>query len=146
MAALDGGAWMKGWWFEHVEVRAAESVDERVVGRDGGGGVNGGECVGCVEGRRWWRRWRSAGGAGGGGVNNAAALRWRRWRRWRERGVGVGDDDGDGGGGEGGGGEVGWLKSSMPNARHKGGVSYGQATAARNRGRCGQLSHPLVTS
>ncbi len=72
---------------------AVESVDERVVGRDGGCGVNGGECVGFVE----------------GGVVAAAALRCRRWRLRRERGVSVGGDGdhygGDGDGGEGGGSE-----------------------------------------
>ncbi len=77
-----------GWAVvECVEGRVAENVDERVVGCDGGGRVNGGECVGCVEGGWWWRRRHSAGGAGGGGVNEAAALRWRRWRRTEKMAV-----------------------------------------------------------
>ncbi len=46
---------------ERVEGRVTKSVDVRVVGRDGGGGVKGGECVGCVEG----------GGGGGGGAQLA---------------------------------------------------------------------------
>ncbi len=58
----------------------------------------------------------------------------RRWQRRRERGVGVGGDGdhygGDGGDGEGGGGEVGWLKGSMPNARHEGGIISQRLLAA----------------
>jgi hypothetical protein len=48
-----GAGWERvdGWAVvERVEGLVAESEDERVVGRDGGGGVNGRECVGCVEG------------------------------------------------------------------------------------------------
>ena len=52
--AVNGGAgWgrVDGWAVvERVEGRVAESVDERVVGHDGGGGLNGGECVRRVEG------------------------------------------------------------------------------------------------
>ena len=60
--------------FAGVTARAvAAVVTKRVVGRDGGGGVNGGECVRCVE---------------GGVAVAAAALRWWRWRRRRERRVG----------------------------------------------------------
>jgi hypothetical protein len=44
---------------KRVEVRVAESMDKRVDWRDGGDGVNGGECVaGCGRG----------GGGGGGGA------------------------------------------------------------------------------
>jgi len=121
-------AWRVDGWavVERVEGRVAESVDERVVGRDGGGGVNEGECFSV---------WRGGGGGGGGAplaalaaektavVKAEAALSWRRWRWRRERGAGDGGGGdhygGDGGGGEGGGGEVGWLKSSMPNARYE---------------------------
>ena len=72
---VGGAGWGGVGWavVERVEGRAAESVDKRVVGRDGGGGVNGGECVRCVE---------------GGVAVAAAALRWWRWRRRRERRVG----------------------------------------------------------
>ncbi len=89
----------------------AESVDERVVGRDGGGGGNVGEWVGCVEGGRWWRRRRSAAGAGGGGVKEASALAatatTTALMEATEKGVAVK--------------KVGWLKSSMPPTRATGG-------------------------
>ncbi len=58
-----------------MEGHVAESVDERVLGRDDGGGLNRGE---CVAGWWCWRRRRSACGAGGSGVNEAVALCWRR--------------------------------------------------------------------
>ena len=85
----------------------AESVDERVVGRDGGGGLNEGE---CVAGWWWRRRRRYACGAGGGGVNEAAALAATATimavMEAAEKEVAV---------------KVGWLNGSMPsNARHEG--------------------------
>ncbi len=72
------GCGRAGWAVvELVEGRVAESVDKRVVWRDGGGGVSDGSV------------WRGIGGSGGGAllaalaaekttvVKAAAALRWR---------------------------------------------------------------------
>ncbi len=101
-------------------------MDERVVGRDGGGGVNGGESS----------VWQGGDGGSGGAplaalaaektavVMAAAALRWRRWRPRQKRGVGVGGDGEtttvvmetvEKEGREG----LSWLKRQQPNARHE---------------------------
>ena len=96
----------------------AESVDERVVGRDGVGCVNGGE---CVAGWWWLRRRRSAGGA-------VTATTTAVMEAAKEE-VAV---------------KVGWLNSSMPsNARYKGENKWPSKCSTAETG-C--RSHPQGTS